>query len=205
VDEAIAYFRGSGRPFSWWVGPADQPADLADLLVAAGLERAETELAMAADLAALRVGDLSPGGLEIRRARTATGLLDFARIIAANSTPPDPMVLRFYELAAPHLLSPDAPQWLYVGYLADEPVATAELTVGGGVVGLYNISTLESRRRRGIGTALTLRPLLDARARGYHTAVLQASADGVGVYARVGFEPFGRIAEHKPEWPAGPA
>ena len=153
---------------------------------------------MAADLATLRLGDLSPGGLDVRRVRTAADLHDFARTIAANSTPPDPTVLRFYDLAASQLLAPNAPQWFYVGYIADEPVATAELTVGGGVVGLYNISTLESHRRRGIGTALTLRPLLDARARGYGTGVLQASADGVGVYARVGFEPFGRIAEYKP-------
>jgi ribosomal protein S18 acetylase RimI-like enzyme len=198
IREAIAFFRKVGRPFAWWVGPADQPSDLGDRLLDAGLLPAETELAMAADLSAVRIDDRSPGGLEIRRVRTAPELQDLARIVAANWTPPDPEVLRFYELAASVLLNPDSPQWLYVGYLAGEPVATAELTVGGGVVGLYNICTLGAYRRRGIGTAMTLQPLLDARESGVHTGVLQAAAGGVGIYTRVGFKRFGGITEYKP-------
>ena len=54
IRRALAFFRGVERPFSWWVGPADQPFNLGDLLMEAGLQRAETELAMAADLAVLR-------------------------------------------------------------------------------------------------------------------------------------------------------
>jgi ribosomal protein S18 acetylase RimI-like enzyme len=70
--------------------------------------------------------------------------------------------------------------------------------LGGGVVGLYNICTREDYRRRGIGTALTLQPLLEARARGLHIGVLQASAAGAGVYTRIGFTSFGTITEYKP-------
>jgi hypothetical protein len=198
IRAAVAYFREVGRPFAWWVGPADRPADLGDLLVAAGLEFAEGELAMAADLAALRVGDLAPGGLRVERVRDAAQLRDFARIVAANWTPPDADVLRFYALAAPALLAPDSAIRLYVGYLEGVPVAASDLTVGGGVVGLYSVCTLAAYRRRGFGGALTLRPLLDARDEGHRVGILQASAAGAGVYARVGFEPFGQIAEYKP-------
>ncbi|MGK4006899.1 GNAT family N-acetyltransferase [Sorangium sp. So ce1036] len=198
AEQAIAYFRRAGRPFSWWVGPADEPAHLGELLCAAGLEAAESELGMAADLEALRAPPPAPRDLEIRRARTPAEVRDFARLNAANWTPPDPYVMQFYEMATPALLSEASPLWLYVGYLGDTPVATAELTVGGGVVGLYNISTLAPYRRRGIGSAMTLRPLLDARAAGFRAAVLQASEDGAGVYARVGFVATGRITEYKP-------
>jgi ribosomal protein S18 acetylase RimI-like enzyme len=156
---------------------------------------------MAADLDTLQLHDLSPDGLEIRRVRTPAELQDFAQIVAANWVPPDAEVHHFYTLAAPVLLLPESPQWLYIGYLAGQPVATAELVVGGGVAGLYNICTLEAYRRRGIGTALTLRPLLDARDGGFRTGVLQAAAGGVGVYTRIGFMRFGKIAEYKP--PAG--
>ena len=203
IRAAVDYFAVVGRPFSWWLSPGNQPADLDALLIAAGLNRAETELAMAADLQALRLGELSPGGLQIRRVHTAAQLQDFAQITAANWTPPDADVLRFYELAAPALLANDAAIWLYVGYLEEVPVAAAELTVGGGVVGLYNIATLAAYRRRGFGTALTLQPLLDARAQGYRTAILQAQGDaGARVYTRVGFAPFGQITEYKPAYPA---
>lgn len=201
VREALAYFRGVERLFSWWVGPADRPSGLGDVLADAGLERAESELAMAATLAELRAGDVAPGGLRVERVRTPEQLRDFARVNAANWSPPDPLVTRFYELAAPVLLAGDSPLWLYVGYVDGEAVAASELAVGGGVVGLYNIATLETHRRRGFGSAMTLRPLLDARAAGHRTAVLQAAPDGVGVYTRLGFRPFGQITEYKPPAP----
>lgn len=198
IREAIRYFNEAGRPFSWWVGPADQPRDLGDLLVAAGLNRDEDELAMAADLAALPEVDLSPGGLRIERVDTTARLRDFANISAANWTPPDPMVLRFYELAEGLLLSKDAPLRLYVGYLDGRPVATSELCLAGGVAGLYNISAAAACRRRGIGTAMTARPMVDAREAGTGAAILQAAPEGVSIYRRVGFEAFGEITEYKP-------
>jgi predicted acetyltransferase len=85
-----------------------------------------------------------------------------------------------------------------VGYLDDVPVAASELTVGGGVVGLYTVCTLAAYRRRGFGTVLTLHPLLEARAQGHNTAILQASTEGEPVYTRLGFIPFGQITEYKP-------
>jgi ribosomal protein S18 acetylase RimI-like enzyme len=198
VREAIGHFRSVGRPFSWWVGPADRPANLGGILEAEGLGRSESEVAMTANLGELRDAPANPGGLKIRRARTEGELRDFARVNAANWSPPDPHVLRYFEEAAPLLLGPGSPLSFYVGYLGGEAVAAAELTEGGGVAGLYNVSTLESHRRRGFGAAMTLAPLLDARARGLGIAVLQASADGAGVYARLGFRPFGSIVEFKP-------
>lgn len=198
IATTLAYYQQVNRPFSWWVGPADQPATLGELLVAAGLLPAETELAMAVDLTALHQFDLAPAGLAVRRVRTATDLADFAVVNAANWSPPDPCAIRYFQLTAEHLLAPEAPQWFYVGYLDGQPVAASELTIGGGVVGMYNVCTLEAYRRRGFGMALTLRPLLDARAAGYGVGVLQAGAEGVRIYERIGFQTFGGITEYKP-------
>jgi ribosomal protein S18 acetylase RimI-like enzyme len=126
--EAVTHFANVGRPFSWWVGPADRPRTLDAVLEDIGLERAETALAMALAL----------------------------------------------------------------------PAATAEATVQAGTVGLYNISTRAQFRGRGIGSVLTWQPLPDARVAGCETAVLQAAAEGVGIYRRLGFTPFGEITEFKP-------
>jgi GNAT superfamily N-acetyltransferase len=49
------------------------------------------------------------------------------------------------------------------------------------------VAALEAARGRGIGTAITLAPLLDARDRGYRVGVLQASEMGYPIYARMGF------------------
>ncbi len=196
IREAIDYFAYVDRPFSWWLNPGDKPANLGDLLLEAGLKPAESETGMVADIHTLRVGDLSPNGLHVRRVRTASELRHFAHVVAANWNPPDVQVFHFYEQAAPVILQPDSPLWYYVGYVEDVPVASAELTLSGGVVGLYSICTLEAYRRRGYGSALTLQPLLDAREQGWHTAILQSAADSL--YARIGFVPFGQITEYKP-------
>jgi ribosomal protein S18 acetylase RimI-like enzyme len=197
VAAAVTYFRIVSRPFSWWVGPADRPADLEEILRGAGLVAAEAELAMAADLDTIDQTAEFPPSLRIVRAQTPEQVQHYAAINAANWEPPDPDVLRFCQAAIPALLGADSPLWLYVGYLGEQPVAASELTLSGGVAGLYGISTRASYRRRGFGTALTLRPLVDARAAGYHTAVLQAAPVGLGVYTRLGFAPTGRYHEYK--------
>jgi predicted acetyltransferase len=96
------------------------------------------------------------------------------------------------------VLRPDSPLRLYVGYLGARPVAAAEVCIAGGVAGVYSVCTLESERRRGFGTALTARPLLDARDEGVPMAILQASAQGQPVYRRLGFRPVGQYVEYKP-------
>jgi GNAT superfamily N-acetyltransferase len=197
IDRAVTHFKFVKRPFSWWFGPADKPTNLGQALIEAGFDAAESEVAMAADLDALNMAELAPHGLRIERATTPKHISDFSIVNAVNWNPPDQDVIRFYETATPVLLDKDSPLWIYVGYLGDEAVATAELTVGGDVVGLYNIATLEAHRRKGIGSALTLRPLLDARGRGFKTAILQASADGLGVYKRLGFKETGHFTEYQ--------
>lgn len=198
------HFRTAGRPFAWWVGPTDRPVGLGAVLRANGFAPAGTEPGMAADLDGLRSPEtvnLSPAGLVIERARTETHIRQFAEALASLGDPFDPTVVHFYARAAPALLDPQAPFWLYVGYLAGEPVATAELTVGGGIVGLYNISTRTAHRGKGIGTAMTAKPLLDAREAGFGTAVLQASEEGFPIYSRLGFEVSGSFTEYHPlDW-----
>lgn len=198
AKEALAYFAGVERPFSWWVGPADRPALLGAILEALGLERAETELAMALALETLPESLPSVPGLEVRRVRTGEDLETLARLSAANWTPPDPDVLTFYRRTATALLDPSSPQWLYLGCADGDAVATAEAAVAGGTVALFNISTVERFRGRGIGSRMTWQPLCDARAAGCDLGVLQAAEAGIGLYRRLGFRAFGRITEYKP-------
>jgi GNAT superfamily N-acetyltransferase len=79
-----------------------------------------------------------------------------------------------------------------------ENVATAIAFDNDGDCGVFNMSTLETARRRGLGTALTARHVHDAAERGCTTASLQATAMAERVYAAVGFRDLGRIFEYVP-------
>jgi ribosomal protein S18 acetylase RimI-like enzyme len=80
---------------------------------------------------------------------------------------------------------------MYLGYLDGVPVSSNFLIYGEDVVGLYKIATLPDYGRRGIGTALTLMPLYDARDKGYTIAILQSSGMGINLYKRLGFKEDG--------------
>jgi GNAT superfamily N-acetyltransferase len=79
-----------------------------------------------------------------------------------------------------------------------ENVATAIAFDHDGDCGIYNMSTVESARRQGLGTALTARHVHDAADRGCSTASLQSTPMAERVYAAVGFRDLGRILEYVP-------
>jgi GNAT superfamily N-acetyltransferase len=87
---------------------------------------------------------------------------------------------------------------LLVARRAGANVATALAFDHDGDCGVFNVSTLEPARRRGLGTALTTRLVHDAVKRGCSTATLQSTAMAERVYAAVGFRDLGQILEYVP-------
>ena len=198
IRDALTFFAASGHAFSWWLGPGSTPTDLPGRLTEAGLQATETEEAMVLSLAELTPDPRVPEGLEVRQIASLDDLNRFAALSAANWSPPDSLVVRYYQLTASLLLTPEAPQRLYLGLLDRQPVATAEVTFSGDTAGLYNISTAPASRHRGIGTAMTHLALRHARQAGCRHAVLQAAGSAASPYARLGFRSFGSITEFKP-------
>ena len=75
--------------------------------------------------------------------------------------------------------------------------------LGAGVAGLSSVATVPEARRQGIGTAVTLHLLEQARAMGYRIGVLFSSDMAVGVYRKLGFREYRKGSFYV--WTANPS
>ena len=76
----------------------------------------------------------------------------------------------------------------------DQLVATSLLYLHAGLAGIYAVATKPEHRGKGLAAHLTAEPLRAAWNEGYNTGLLQASAMGAPVYARIGFRTHGDMA-----------
>jgi GNAT superfamily N-acetyltransferase len=130
-------------------------------------------------------------GLAIRRLRPEEAPLHAAVGGPAFGAPPElfAQLLPAAALALPGVAC-------YVGSLDGEAVVTGVGVRLGDGVGVFNVGTLDSHRRRGYGGALTARIVEDARADGARYSWLQSSPPGEGVYAALGY----RTVERYRSW-----
>lgn len=87
----------------------------------------------------------------------------------------------------------------YAGEVDRQAAVTAITVTVRNAVGIFNVATAETHRRRGYGAAITALAAREGFRRGADIAWLQSSAAGYGVYERLGF----KTVERWPCWVHG--
>jgi predicted GNAT family acetyltransferase len=128
---------------------------------------------MALDLNELNKSKQPIQGLEIRVVEDDEAMRTWAKVFTLGYNLPLEWTDGILDMW--QRLGLDLPIRNYLGYLNGESVATASLFFGGGAAGIYSVAVLPALRGKGLGKALTIKPLLDARGMGYRIAVLQSS------------------------------
>jgi ribosomal protein S18 acetylase RimI-like enzyme len=195
IEEAVAHFKlRNVTSFTWWDEPGTQPTELRDRLLAHGFTYNEGPPGMAVDLLTLNEDITAPTDLRIKHVRDAGTLKQWVSTLFRGFELPTGGEGAFFDLYIG--LGFDLPLRNYVGFLNGEPVSTAELFLGAGVAGIYGVVTVPRARRQGIGAALTLAPLREARAMGYRIGILHSSEMGLALYRHLGFQEHSKMSHY---------
>ena len=186
VDEARDWYRGRRLPWSWYVGPATGPGDVAAELERRGFTKVTEPPGMAADLD--RVADLDDERpLVVERVGDSRLVDAWFSVFAPAFDLSRAAATAFQDLILAGGFDASAPMQNFIGFDDGEPVATGSLVPAAGVGGIYNIATKADRRGYGIGRAMTLALMREAATMGYRVAILWSTTAGLPVYRRLGF------------------
>lgn len=188
IAALLARARARDVPLFWWSGPAARPRDLDARLLRHGFTPISQMPGMAVDLHALNEETPVPAGFALERIRDEEALRRALEIIQVSFGFSPTAFQHWHRLLVKADFAQDPQQRHYLGRLEGQPVAASALIVHAGVAGIYNVATRWDARRRGIGTAMTLTPLREARQEGYRVGVLHSSPSGLSVYERLGFK-----------------
>jgi GNAT superfamily N-acetyltransferase len=192
---SIDHFISKGFPMAVWCWENDVDQANFSALTQHRLEHAEINTAMYADFSELQAAPLSIEGLEVKQVVTASDLLQFGTMLAAGFGASDEgnQVLAYFQHLCEYPLSMFPAMRNYIGVFHGTAVATGALFVGSETVGIYDITTSTTYRRKGIGSAMFQHVLKEARNCNRRSCILQAAPDGLGIYLRAGFRPVGTV------------
>lgn len=188
VEATLQHFKTANLPLNWKTFPSTWPADLGRYLKASGMRLIGGQPHMLADLLDLPSELVIPAGLTIERVHNTESFNKWFQATVAGFEPEPPHEEIFFDVYTLFGFDPAGPFLHYTGYLHGEPVTSSTLLLADGIAGIYDVSTAPAARDRGLGTAITLFTMFEARARGYRYACLQSTPIGYNLYRRLGFE-----------------
>jgi GNAT superfamily N-acetyltransferase len=181
--EVVGPYLDRGLPFMWWSAPSGHAVELAPVLTGLGLVHLEVP-GMYVEMRSPIRPRLDDRAV-VRQVAGVADLHESCAVMLEGFEIPSEVHEPYLDLIT--LLDGDALVQVTAWWEGD-PVGCGTAWISGDTAGLYNITTLERARRRGIGRAVTATLMDAALARGARRAILHASDAGLAVYRRLGFE-----------------
>jgi ribosomal protein S18 acetylase RimI-like enzyme len=126
----------------------------------------------------------SPAQMTFGRVSSAETRLEFAHLASVVFALRFEVSKRIY--GAPGVWQP--PSYGWIGYLEGKAVAIVTIVIADGVLGVYSLGTLPQHQGCGYGETLLRHALSEARKEsGIERSVLQATAQGLSLYRRMGY------------------
>jgi len=193
IKENITFFEKRQVPFLWVIGPSSRPKNMGELLIKNGLTVTK-QPGMAHNLKTLDAEREILNKLEILKVENAETLEVWNDIFLTGFGMSKELLSDFFYKAFSFMLLNDTPSAsAFLAYYDGNPVSSSVVCYEAGVAGIYNVTTLEEARGKGIGTAITLAPLHEAKKLGYEIAILRSSEMGLNMYKRMGFKEYCKI------------
>ncbi len=201
IDEMQEFFKTRNVDFGWTTGSSTHPTNLANMLEARGFVYRKCITGMAVDLRALNENIYVNPDLAITEVEDLETLKILRTIEILGFDASETAAQNYYDTYAHAGFGDSMPWHHYIGWLDDKPVAIASLLFHAGVAGIFGVATIPEARRQGVGAAMTLHTLHEARKHGYRVAVLSPTEMSIAIYRRIGFREYCKLHHH--EWSPG--
>jgi GNAT superfamily N-acetyltransferase len=186
IDAQDAFIVANQLELDWKIYAHDEPAGLADALMARGWLPDDPDAVMVLDLEQAPAALLAPVTADVRPITTRDGLRAVIDVLTPVWNANFDWVTRRLgdHLEIPGYLN------VYVAYVDDAPACAGWVYFlpNSRFAGLWGGSTLEAHRGRGLYTAVLAARVQAARARGYRYLMIGAGAMSRPIVAKHGFE-----------------
>ena len=195
IKSVIEKARMKNVPIRWYVGNDTEPADLGESLISHEFITDGPVPMMAVDLQTLKEDTRTLSGLNVIEVKDTDNLKIWNNVCSRGfGGTPQGEIAMFRWFSA--VLELGLPMRFYLAVYNGVPVATSQLLLAEGVAGIDRVATVPEARNQGIGYAITLYPLLEAREMGYRAGTTQATEARERVYRRMGFRKCGEITSY---------
>ena len=195
IKSVVEKARTKNVPLRWYVGKDTEPTDLGVYLISHGFTTDGPAPMMAVDLQTLKEDTRTLSGLDIIEVKDINNMKIWNSVCSRGfgGTPRgETAMFRWFSV----VMELGLPLRFYLALHDGVPVATSQMLLAEGVAGIDRVATVPEARNQGIGYAISLHPLLEARKTGYRAGTIQATEMGARVYSRMGFWKCGEITSY---------